>query len=116
MLLGTRPEQVPTNADLGSLAYLNTEQLLALDIKPVSSNTTAKSFNYYVITAAADLTLPPDPNNGDWVVFANRSGGSNVSILRSGNNIMGLAEDMRLNILNVFSRLAFVTGLGWVLI
>jgi hypothetical protein len=54
-----------------------------------------------VTSAQVDLTLPPSPVLGDAAVAVVHSGGviatNNIVILRNGNNIMGLAQDMTID-------------------
>lgn len=80
----------------------------------ISTNTTATSGNNYVMTAALTLTLPATPTAGDSVMFENISGAS-CTVARNGKPIMGLAEDLVLDINNVTAKLVYkdVTA-GWI--
>lgn len=85
-------------------------------VEVISTNTTAVASRTYVLTASLTLTLPATPTAGDWVNVVNRSGTTTPVIVRNGQNIMGLAEDMILDNTNATLRLVFVGGtIGWVL-
>jgi len=61
------------------------------------------------------ITLPSSPNTGDSIEVCQGDGQfsvNNVVIARNGNNIMGLAEDMNLNIDNISVELIF-NGSEW---
>ena len=86
-------------------------------VSVISTNTTAVSGTTYVLTAALTLTLPVSPSPGAFVPFSNRSGGSSCIIGRNGQPIMGLAEDMTLDVANVGVELVYADATrGWVLI
>lgn len=79
----------------------------------VGANTTASIFSRYRLTASLDLTLPLSPSDGDWVDVVNHSGTKSVRVLRNGQNINNLAEDITLDLLWVPVRFVFRTGYGW---
>lgn len=86
-------------------------------INVISTNTTAVASRTYTLTASLTLTLPATPTAGDWVAFTNRSGTTTAVIARNGQNIMGLAEDMTLNLTTAFGCLVFSDATrGWVLV
>jgi len=68
-----------------------------------------------VPTAAFSVTLPPTPTSGDSVTLADGSGTiatTNVTVLRNGSTIKGLAQDLVLNINDMRVDLVF-TGTDW---
>jgi len=85
-----------------------------------SVGVTANTFDYLLDTSAGffTITLPPNPIVGDRVFFYDSQSTFNTNspiIARNGSNIMGLAEDMILDVVN--SRSEFIyTGItkGWV--
>lgn len=82
----------------------------------ISTNTTAVVGYDYIITAACTLTLPASPVAGDVVGFRNLSGGGAVVIGRNASKIMGLSEDLTLNIPAASGALEYVDSTqGWVL-
>lgn len=81
----------------------------------ISTNTNATAFNRYQITASLDLTLPASPNDGFWIDVVNTSGTITSRILRNGQNINGLAEDMRIDRNFIPFRLVFKAGYGWII-
>jgi hypothetical protein len=84
-------------------------------IQVISTNTTAVVTNTYVLTASLILTLPATPTVGDWVKVINSSGTITPSIARNGSNIMGLAEDMALDLTNANITLTYADATrGWV--
>ena len=88
---------------------------LATPYYAVSANTNATAFNRYQITASLDLTLPASPNDGLWIDVVNTSGTITSRVLRNGQNINGLAEDMRIDRNFIPFRLVFKTGYGWII-
>jgi hypothetical protein len=84
-------------------------------IQVISTATTAVAFRTYVLTASLTLTLPSSPTAGDWVKFSNRSGGITAIIGRNAQNIMGLAEDLTINIDGAGFTLVYADATrGWV--
>lgn len=82
----------------------------------ISTSTTAAKFNSYVFTASLTLNLPASPSAGDWVAYVDRSGSGTCVIGRNSSNIMGLAENMTLNIQNTACILFYVDSTrGWVM-
>jgi hypothetical protein len=79
------------------------------------SNVTAQRSRTYVLTASQTLTLPASPSQGHWVRVVDRSGAQTSVIARNGQSIMGLAEDMTLDIYNLPVTLVFAdASRGWV--
>jgi hypothetical protein len=88
-------------------------------INVISTNTTASIYNTYICTAALTLTLPATPIAGAWLFISNRSSVNTVIVGRNGQKIMGLAEDMTLNVAtnSVGIRLVYEGAThGWVLL
>ena len=83
----------------------------------LSAGTTAVAYNtYIVITTGITVTLPASPSAGAWVNFSNRSSNS-FTVARNGTNIMGLAEDMLINIQAAGLKLVYTDATrGWVII
>ena len=113
---------VTVDASTGSAA--RTDWVIGIAVKStegvtqyssVSANTNATAFNRYQITASLDLTLPPSPNDGSWVDVVNTSGTITSRVLRNGQNINGLAEDMSIDRNFIPFRLVFKTGYGWII-
>jgi hypothetical protein len=74
--------------------------------------------NIAVDTSAGvvSITLPASPSPGDRVMFmdAKRTFSTNkLSILRNGNSIAGVADDLDVTITGSWVELVFVTGYGW---
>ena len=106
-----------TNTALGigktpgaSLDYRETVTVL-------TGNTTVVASNTYVYTSSITITLPASPTVGDWVKISNRSGTETTVIARNGSNIMGLAEDFTVDILNFVATFVYAnTTQGWVIV
>lgn len=81
----------------------------------IAVNTTAALYGRYRLAASIDLTLPPAPADGDWVDVVNTSGTTTARVLRNGQNINGLAEDLTLDKQWVALRFVFRTGYGWII-
>lgn len=89
-----------------------------LPITIVSSTTqTAASNNQYVLTntgASTTLTLPASPANGDAVWVTNITGRTDSVLARNGNLIMGIAENMTIDILDINLQFRFINSTyGW---
>ena len=82
----------------------------------ISTNTNAVNGGFYVLTASLTLTLPATPSSGDVVHVSNRSGATTCVIARNGSNIMGLAENMTLDVAQQPFSLVYADATrGWVL-
>ena len=84
----------------------------------VTTNTTAESDKLYVFTSgtAVTLTLPLSPTNGDSLYVANRSGIDTNTVARNGELIMGLAQDVTLDVSQASFKLTYAAGTqGWVI-
>ena len=99
---------------LGGASLLGSGDLSAGLAVVISAGTTqaCTAGNHYVNTnaAASTFTLPLTPASGDtvWVTFTNTSV-ANI-IARNGQTIMGIAEDMTVNILNCTVCLRYVNS------
>lgn len=88
----------------------------ARSVTVTSGTFTATPGVTYILNSAASVYLPASPATGNWVTVVNRTGGTISGIYRNGQNIMGLAEDMVLNILNASITLVFADATqGWVI-
>lgn len=82
----------------------------------ISGNTTAVSGRNYVLTALLTLTLPASPTAGEMIGVQNSSGLTTCVVGRNGSNIMSLAEDMTLDLLNTGITLMYADATrGWVI-
>ncbi len=82
----------------------------------IGTNTNAVNGGFYTLTASLTLTLPATPSSGDVVHVSNRSGATTCVIDRNGSNIMGLAENMTLNVAQQPFSLVYADATrGWVL-
>lgn len=77
--------------------------------------TTAVPYGRYRLTASLNLTLPASPADGVWVDVVNTSGTTTARVLRNGQNINGLAEDLTIDKNFAAFRLVFRTGYGWMI-
>ncbi|MDB0041519.1 hypothetical protein N9F16_00365 [bacterium] len=84
----------------------------------VTVDTTATSDKLYVFTSATTvtLTLPLSPSNGDSLYVSNRSGIDTNVVARNGELIMGLAQDVTLDVSQASFKLTYAAGSqGWVI-
>ena len=83
----------------------------------ISTNTAAVKNYIYVLTASLTLTLPAAPSVGDTIKISNQSGVLTCVIARNSLNIMGLAQDLTVDKLNMGMELVYVNSTyGWVII
>ena len=84
-------------------------------VQVITANTTASTNTLYVLNSTLTLTLPLTPSTGDTVSVSNLSGGTTSVVARNGSNIMGLAEDLTLDVLNIGLKLTYTDATnGWV--
>ena len=84
----------------------------------VTSSITAEKDRIYVFEEPTPytLTLPLTPSNGDSILISNRSGITTNLIGRNGELIMGIAEDMELNVPPASFMFTYASGTqGWVI-
>ena len=84
----------------------------------VAGNTTAEKDKLYVFTSgtAYTLTLPASPTNGDALYISNRSGIATNVIARNGELIMGITQDMTLDVAPASFKFTYAAGSqGWVI-
>lgn len=83
----------------------------------VSSNTATVTEVLYILTANATLTLPATPSNFDYVGVTNLSGFANSLVARNGEKIMGLTEDLTIDVANGgFSLFYSGSTVGWIIL
>lgn len=86
------------------------------DLYVINSNTNAVANSSYVFNSSLTLTLPASPNVGDWIKVSDRSGTTTSIIGRNGNNIMGSATDLTLDVDNATLEIIYSDpSNGWVL-
>ena len=69
------------------------------------------AYNKVAFPSPKTLTLPSNPAENDYVAIITASGNMQGSkIARNGKTIMGLAEDMEINMLVTYLRLDYVNG------
>jgi hypothetical protein len=87
-----------------------------MSVSVISANTTAVSGSMYVLTASLTLTLPASPSAGATVYVSNRSATTTCIVARNAQNIMGLAEDITLDLSASFQLVFADATRGWVLL
>ena len=88
-------------------------------VQVISANTTAVSGNLYVLTANIGLTLPASPSNTppSIIYVSNRSGFANSVILRNNEKIMGLAENLEIDAVDIGITLIYSgNSQGWIIL
>lgn len=71
----------------------------------------------YLMTASVTLTLPSAPTVGDYIGASNLSGTLTCVIARNGNPIMGVAENMTVDVLEAgFNMYYSGSSKGWILV
>jgi hypothetical protein len=81
----------------------------------ISTNTNAVISTLYVFTASLTLTLPASPSAGDVVAFTNLSNTLTCVIGRNSLKIMGLNEDMTVDVIDSTMSLMYTGATyGWV--
>lgn len=113
-VVGTTDTQTLTNKTLTS-PTINTP-VTTENVQVISTNTTAVGSRTYVFTAVLSLTLPSSPAVGTWVRVIDRSESVGSIIVRNGQNIMGVADNLDIDSLNASFTLVFTDATrGWVI-
>jgi hypothetical protein len=86
-------------------------------IELVSANRTANLDTLHVITQTCTITMPASPQEGDLLGFTNQSGNTNIVISINGDRIMGLLEDMTIDLEDAgFTLIYSGATKGWVIV
>mgnify|MGYP006292861487 CR=1 FL=1 len=86
-------------------------------VQVIGTNTAATASYTYVLTASLTLTLPASPTAGDFVKISNRSNTLTCVVARNGQPIMGVAEDMTIDAIDVGFMLVYADATrGWVIV
>jgi hypothetical protein len=82
----------------------------------ITGNTTAVAGIHYIMTSSLQLTLPASPTVGDVVRVSNRTGTTTAAVLRNGQNIMGVADNLEIDAEHISFGLLFTGATqGWVI-
>jgi len=86
-------------------------------VQVVAANTNAFPGNLYVITANSTIFLPSNPSVANTIYISNETGYANSIINRSSQNIMGVSQDMNIDVVGAGFTLIFSGNTnGWVII
>jgi len=86
------------------------------NVSAIGTNTNAESGTLYVLTADLTLTLPATPAVGNLVGVVNLSGTITPIVARNGEDIMNLAEDLTVDVIDANFTLTYSGATyGWVL-
>lgn len=98
----------------------NNKQLMnyVLDTREINSSTTASASGiHYVAKSSLTLNLPSSPSVGEVIGFSNQSNSRTCVLGRNGRRIMGLDENMVINVLYVPLKLQYSgSSMGWVFV
>ena len=88
-----------------------------LSVSTISSNTNAVSGVLYALTNTLTLTLPASPAQGAFVGVTNLSNTISSTVARNGQNIMALAENLTVDVVNGSFTLYYSGNVnGWVIV
>jgi hypothetical protein len=101
--------------------YLTTTGTASVVNRLVSTTYTAVANDRVICTAGGfNVTLPLSPLEGDSVQFIDATGifgTNNVNVLRNGQKIQNLAEDLTLNVNNAAITLVYTgAAYGWLIV
>ena len=123
---GTGLDQAPLNEQLGEAAYWDLKQLYDVMFKApvtVSSAYTARNWETVRVdtrSSSVTVTLPANPQVNDRIQFADAFGTWHINrpmINRNGKKIMGLDQDLELNLKGENFTLAYSGDTdGWVIL
>ena len=107
---------IGTNNPTASLHVIGQAQLARVAITTTATNITMIAGRTYPYYSSITLTLPASPTAGDKVEIINRSNTSTAVIARNGRNIMGLAENMTIDLPDVGFTLIYANlADGWII-
>ena len=113
---GTTGQFLTSAGGGGSAMTWSSAGLAAISAQTIDFNA-ASGAAYCVDTTGGEVeaTLPASPANNDAILLVACSNYStnNLVILRNGNNVQGLAENMTVSTDNASFHLVFVTSYGW---
>ena len=96
-----------------------TDLVGGLDWNYVTGNTTMSNYQGYLVSTASGartMTLPSNPAAGSRVRIIDYDRNfetNNCTVARNGQNIMGVAENLVLDVNEINLELVFVSGRGW---
>lgn len=107
--------QIGGNTVINDQRELGAALISAYDVVTAAGTATiANRTVYYVTTSGQTITLPGSPSAGNEVIIV-VGNYTNTVVARNGQNIMGLAEDMTIDIAYASITLIFVDATrGWV--
>jgi hypothetical protein len=106
---------VAVGAGLTSLHVFGQTQLNRVAITTTASNLTLEAGRTFVYYSTGTYTLPASPTVGDRIEVINRSGTVSAVLARNGSNIMGVADDLDLDILDATFKITYSNDTdGWV--
>ena len=83
-----------------SLYVQGQSQVRKVAITTTSTSLTLEEGRTYVYYGVGTYTLPTSPEVGDRIEVINRSGVTTALLARNGSNIMGVADDLELDIID----------------
>jgi len=108
-----------TSAGIGtvsSIVVTGEAKLNKVALTTTSSNITLEAGRTYVYYSNGTYTLPASPTVGDRIEIINRSGTTSAVLGRNGSNIMGVADDVLLDILDEAFKVTYSNSTdGWVI-
>ena len=90
-------------------------QIRKVAITTTSTDLTLEEGRTYVYYGVGTYTLPTSPVVGDRIEIINRSGVTTAILARNGSNIMGVADDLELDIIDANFKVTYANEAdGWV--
>ena len=107
---------VGTTIPRAKLHVLGDSILTRVGVATTSANTNLDLGKTYIYYSSVTLTLPASPTVGDRVEVINRSNTTTAVLARNGSNIMGLAENLDLDVLDGAFTITYSNATdGWVI-
>jgi len=98
-----------------SLYVQGQSQVRKVAITTTSTDLTLEEGRTYVYYGVGTYTLPTSPVVGDRIEIINRSGVTTAILARNGSNIMGVADDLELDIIDANFKVTYANEAdGWV--
>ena len=101
----------------GPIGYTGSASVDGLTPETISTNTLAVNSKLYILTATLTLTLPSSPTTGNRIGILNLTNDVLSVVARNGSNIMGVAEDLTIDVLKASFELYYIDSTtGWAIL
>jgi hypothetical protein len=100
---------------IGTVTITGAATLTKVALTTTSSDISLEAGKTFVYYSPGTYTLPANPSIGDRIEIINRSGVTTAILARNGENIMGVGDDLDLDVLDTAFKVTYANATdGWV--